>query len=248
MASGQQLKNMITINTVAQTTSTNADMLARAANGAPEGEWLRAETQTAGRGRMGRNWASPPGNLYASTLVRLRQGGPAAPTLGFVAALALFERVSLYATDATDAAIQIKWPNDVMGNGAKLSGILLERIGDAVVIGIGLNLASHPDLPDRKTTSIAALTGTTPDAAIFLDGLADTFQRLLSDWRGSGFDALLARWRAAAHPLGTVLKVSLPSGDALSGIYDGLCDDGALCLRLADGAVRVIHAGDVFLV
>ena len=233
------------IRTTPQTVSTNADVLALATAGAAEGLWLRAEQQTGGRGRMGRDWESPPGNLYVSTLVRLRPGDPAAATLGFVAALALHEIAALY---APDAVMQIKWPNDVMANGAKLSGILLERTGDAVVVGIGVNLASHPDLPDRKTTSIAALTGIAPDARFFLEGLTEVFQPLLSSWRGAGLPALLNRWRAAAHTVGTALKVSLPDGTAVDGSYDGLGDDGALRLRLADGTVRVIHAGDVFLV
>ncbi len=233
------------IRTIPQTASTNADVLALAAAGAAEGLWLRAEQQTGGRGRMGRDWISPPGNLYVSTLVRLRPGDPVAATLGFVAAVALHEIAVFY---APDAVMQIKWPNDVMANGAKLSGILLERTGDAVVVGIGVNLVSHPDLPDRKTTSLAALTGIAPDAGFFLEGLTDAFQRLLSSWRGAGLPALLDRWRCAAHAVGTALKVSLSDGTAIDAFYDGLSDDGALRLRLADGTVRVIHAGDVFLV
>ena len=236
---------MITIQTVPQTISTNADLLALASTSSADGLWLRAEQQSGGRGRMGRDWVSPPGNLYVSTLVRLRQGDPAAATLGFVGALALYEIAALY---APDAALQIKWPNDVTAGGAKLSGILLERTGDAVVIGIGVNLASHPDLSDRKTTSLAALTGTAPDVTFFLEGLAEAFHRLLDQWRGGDLDQIIKRWRVHAHPVGTLLKVSLPDGDRLEGFYDGLSDDGALRLRLADGAVRVIHAGDVFLV
>ncbi len=235
----------IRISTTAETESTNNDLLNFAAQGEEEGFWLRAETQTAGRGRMGRGWVSPPGNLYASTLVRLGSGDPAAATLGFVAALALHDAV--FAT-TPDNAFQLKWPNDVMADGAKLSGILLERAGDAVVIGIGVNLASHPDLPDRKTTSLAALHGAAPEPEAFLITLATAFEGRMAQWRGDGVAVILAAWHAAAHPVGTALKVSLPGGDALSGLYDGLTDDGALRLRLADGTVRVIHAGDVFLV
>jgi BirA family transcriptional regulator, biotin operon repressor / biotin---[acetyl-CoA-carboxylase] ligase len=206
---------------------------------------VRAERQTAGRGRMGRDWASPVGNLYASGLIRLRAGDPPAATLGFVAALALDKILSIY---APDAAFHIKWPNDVMANGAKLSGILLERAGDAVIVGIGVNLASHPKILGRLTTSIAELTGTAPDPATFLDYLAEAFGDILAQWRTEGLGPILSRWQERAHPVGAPLSVSLPDGTSLEGVYEGLGPDGALKLRLADGGVRAIHAGDVFLV
>jgi BirA family biotin operon repressor/biotin-[acetyl-CoA-carboxylase] ligase len=220
-------------------------MLALAADGQEEGLWIRAERQTAGRGRMGRDWASPPGNLYTSTLVRLRSGDPPAATLGFVAAIALDKILSLY---ARDVAFHIKWPNDVMAAGAKLSGILLERAGDAIVVGIGVNLASHPDFKDRLTTSMAALTGSAPDPGIFLEYLAEAFARSVARWRSEGLAPILAQWQDRAHPVGSALKVNLPDGERFGGLYEGLDADGALRLRLADGTVRVIHAGDVFLI
>jgi BirA family transcriptional regulator, biotin operon repressor / biotin---[acetyl-CoA-carboxylase] ligase len=206
---------------------------------------VRAERQTAGRGRMGRDWASPVGNLYASGLIRLRAGDPPAATLGFVAALALDKILSIY---APDAAFHIKWPNDVLAGGAKLSGILLERAGDAVIVGIGVNLASHPKIVRRLTTSIAALTGTAPDPATFLDYLAEAFGEIVAQWRTEGLGPILSRWQERAHPVGAPLSVSLPDGTSLDGVYEGLDPNGALKLCLADGAVRVIHAGDVFLV
>jgi BirA family transcriptional regulator, biotin operon repressor / biotin---[acetyl-CoA-carboxylase] ligase len=234
-----------TIRTVAETASTNADLLALAASGTHDGLWLRAERQTAGRGRLGREWTSPPGNLYVSTIVQLRPGDPSAATLGFVVAVALDEVLRAY---APDVAFQIKWPNDVLASGAKLSGVLLERSGDAIVVGIGVNLASHPDLPDRPTTSLAALTGSAADPKAFLEDVVEAFARWLGIWRSAGLGAILDRWRARAHPIGTALKVNLPDQNVLEGLYDGLSEEGALKLRLADGAVRAIHAGDVFLV
>jgi BirA family transcriptional regulator, biotin operon repressor / biotin---[acetyl-CoA-carboxylase] ligase len=194
---------------------------------------------------MGRDWASPVGNLYASGLIRLRAGDPPAATLGFVAALALDKILSIY---APDAAFHIKWPNDVLAGGAKLSGILLERAGDAVIVGIGVNLASHPKVVRRLTTSIAELTGTAPDPATFLDYLAEAFGDILAQWRTEGLGPILSRWQERAHPVGAPLSVSLPDGTSLDGVYEGLDPNGALKLCLADGAVRVIHAGDVFLV
>jgi BirA family transcriptional regulator, biotin operon repressor / biotin---[acetyl-CoA-carboxylase] ligase len=226
------------IRTVAETGSTNDVVAALAQDGAPEGLWVRAERQTGGRGRQGRGWQSPPGNLYASTLVRLQPGDPPPPTLALVAAVALHELVS-----PSCPALRIKWPNDLMVHGAKLAGILLERSGDAVVIGIGVNLAHHPEGIGRPATSLAAVTGTASDPAIFIETLAESFGRWLGRWRNEGLNPVRTRWLAAAHPVGTAL--STVEGE---GLFDGLTEDGALRLRLADGTVRVIHAGDVFLI
>jgi BirA family biotin operon repressor/biotin-[acetyl-CoA-carboxylase] ligase len=233
-----------TIRTVATTGSTNADMLSLAVGGADEGLWLRAERQTGGRGRQGRVWQSPEGNLYASTLVRLRPGDPEAATLALVAAVALEETVRAYTNGLPPP--QLKWPNDLLIDGAKLSGILLERTGDAVVVGIGVNLADHPHDLDRATTSLAA-HDVSVGAATFLDTLVDAFARWLAVWRGQGLAPVRARWIERAHPAGTPLSARLPDGSTLEGLFDGLDAAGALVLRLADGGRRVIHAADIFL-
>ncbi|WP_423603900.1 biotin--[acetyl-CoA-carboxylase] ligase [Sphingomonas sp. MS122] len=217
-------------------------MLALATAGANEGSWLRAERQTGGKGRQGRAWESPPGNLYASTLVRLRPADPPAATSALVAAVALEEAVRVF----LPAGATLKWPNDLLVDGAKLSGILLERAKDAIVIGIGVNLAHHPDLPDRPTTSLAA-HGATVDPATFLDVLAETFARWLARWRQEGLDPVRQRWLDRAHPAGTALVTHLPDGSKVDGLFDGLTAEGALVLREAGGSRRIIHAGDVFL-
>lgn len=193
---------------------------------------------------MGRVWESPRGNLYASGLVDLQPDDPDAATLALLAAVALYDAIAIWAP-----AIQLKWPNDVLlGNGAKLSGILLERKGDAVVVGFGVNLAHHPHELDRLVSSIAALGVVPPTPAKFLDALADTFARWLTRWRTDGMGVISAAWLTRAHPVGTALTVNLPDCERLEGLFDGLSDECALRLRLADGAVRVIHAGDVFLI
>lgn len=214
-------------------------MAVLAREGAREGTWLRADRQTGGRGRQGRDWHSPSGNLYASTLVRIRDGDPPAPSLALTAAVALHEVVHAY---APAHRVTIKWPNDLLADGGKLSGILLERAEEAVVIGFGVNLAHYPEGLDRPITSLAALLGSAPDADAFLQTLTESFARWLARWRTEGIAPIRNRWLLAAHPVGTALSTT--EGE---GLFDGLTEEGALRLRLADGETRVIHAGDVFL-
>lgn len=215
-------------------------MAALARSGASEGLWLRAERQTQGKGRQGRAWASPEGNLYISTLVRVRPGEPSPATLALVAAVALEEAVALFGVPP-----MLKWPNDLLVSGAKLSGILLERVDDAVILGFGVNLAHHPTDTDRPATSIAA-HAPAPDPEVFAETLAEIFARWLSRWR-DGIAPIRERWLARAHPIGTALTARLADGTSVDGLFDGLTSDGALSLRLADGSHRAIHAGDVFL-
>lgn len=236
------------IQTVAETGSTNADMAALARAGAAEDAWLRADRQTAGRGRQGRAWDSPTGNLYASTLVRVRPSCPSPATLALVAAVALEEviRLLIHRGGLDVTGLRLKWPNDLLLDGAKLSGILLERAEDAVVIGIGVNLAHHPDLGERRTTSLAS-HGIDVAPEMVLEMLMEAFSRWLGRWRGEGVAPVRARWLERAHPVGTALSATMPDGTVHEGLFDGLSSDGALNLRLASGDRRVIHAADVFL-
>ncbi|MDJ0277007.1 biotin--[acetyl-CoA-carboxylase] ligase [Sphingomonas sp. 2R-10] len=233
---------VLTVRVVGETGSTNADLLAAAEAGAEEGLWLRAERQIAGRGRLGRSWSDGRGNLFASTIVRLQPDDPLAPTLTLVAAVALAEAVASVAP----ARVTIKWPNDLLIGGAKLSGILLERGGgNAVVIGFGVNLASHPGLADRPTTSLHAQgIDVTPGA--MLDRLRARFAAWLTVWRRHDLSAIRTAWEALAHPRGTPLRVRLPDGGEREGAFDGLDVSGALRLWVREDAVLLVHAGDVF--
>ena len=231
--------------TVEATGSTNDDVRELAREGAEEGLWLRALRQTGGRGRQGRAWESPSGNLHASTLVRLRDGDPPAASLALVAAVALYEAVEAIVPGAE--GLTLKWPNDLLLGGDKLAGILLERHEDVVVIGIGANLASHPELSDRPTTSLAAHGISCPPDLLLRD-LAEGFDAWLGRWRSSGLAPVRKTWLAYGHGKGAALSVHDPAGALIEGTFAGLALDGALRLRLADGAERVIHAGDVFLV
>nr|WP_240782160.1 biotin--[acetyl-CoA-carboxylase] ligase [Qipengyuania sediminis] len=236
---------MSSIRTVAETGSTNADVLAALAAGEPmpEGSWLVADRQSAGRGRQGRRWSDGAGNFMGSTVIRLGPGDPPAASFAFAAGLAVYETVAPLLPDL--APLQLKWPNDVIHAGAKLAGILLERAQDALVVGIGVNLASAPELPGRATLAIADLAPA-PDRDFFAHALAAALERERERWRSFGLDPLLRRWQAAAHARGTPLRVVPPGEQPLDGTYDGLEGDGALRLRLADGSTRVMHAGDVF--
>ena len=234
------------IRTLAETGSTNADLLAalRAGERIAEGDWLITDRQTAGRGRQGRTWFDGTGNFMGSTVVRPAPGDPTAPTLALLAGLALYEAVARFLADPS--RLSLKWPNDLMLGRAKLAGILLERQGDAVVIGIGVNLAAAPSVEGRETTSLSAI-GPAPDRDVFASVLAAAFDRELERWRTVGLEPILRRWQAVAHPFGAPLSAHEPGGATVAGTFHGLAQDGSLLLRLEDGSVRPIHAGDVSL-
>jgi BirA family transcriptional regulator, biotin operon repressor / biotin---[acetyl-CoA-carboxylase] ligase len=218
-------------------------MLALAEQGAPEGSWLRAGRQTGGRGRMGRIWESSGGNLFCSTLVRVSPYDPPAHTLALVSANAVHALVA----PLCDGQARIKWPNDVLVDGAKIAGILLERVGDAIVIGIGVNVIGHPTALDRPVTSLAAQGACDADAASLLDRLIELFAHWLAIWRAQGLEPVRAHWLLNAHPAGAPMRVMLPNGEAIEGAFDTLDRDGMLILRLANGQSRAIHAGDIIL-
>lgn len=231
---------------IATTGSTNSDLAARltARVVPPEDSWLVADRQTGGRGRQGRAWCDGLGNFMGSTVVHSRPGDPPLPSLALVTGLAVWEAVSTRLPAPHRA--MLKWPNDLMIGHAKLAGILLERVGDAVVIGVGVNLAIAPDLPDRETIALSAFTPA-PDRDGFAADLAAAFAVDLDRWRRYGLGPVLARWQAAAHPPGTLLHVGEPGEPPLAGAFAGLDADGALLLRLAGGTTRTIHAGEVRL-
>jgi BirA family transcriptional regulator, biotin operon repressor / biotin---[acetyl-CoA-carboxylase] ligase len=137
----------------------------------------------------------------------------------------------------------LKWPNDVLVLGRKLAGILLERSGQRVVIGFGVNLASAPDLPDRRSASLSGRIG--PQA--FATFLAASVERLIGLWRQSEPLLLAQAWLARAHSLGTPLTVHASGDETIAGRFDGLEPDGALRLRRDDGSLEIVRAGDIAL-
>lgn len=233
------------IRFIPETGSTNADLLAalRAGERVAEGGWVVADRQTAGRGRQGREWFDGAGNFMGSTAVRLAPGDPPAASFALAAGLAVYEAVLPLLSDP--ASLRLKWPNDLTLAEAKLAGILLEREGEALVVGIGVNLAQAPAIEGRATIALAALAPA-PDRDLFATALTHSFALEHERWRTNGLDPLIRRWQAAAHPPGTWLTVAPPGEGPVTGAFEGLTEDGALRLRLADGTSRVMHAGDVF--
>ncbi len=228
--------------------STNDTAIAAACGGAPGGLVVTARRQLAGRGRHGRQWDSPEGNLYCSVLLRPDCPVAVAAQLSFVAAVALAESLAAYLPQP--GRIGCKWPNDILHDGAKLAGILIESHGSAqgtadwVVIGCGVNLTHHPaDTPYPATHMRAA------GATICPGTLLGEYVRMLDiwygRWKGEGFAPVRAAWLERACYLGEEM-IARAGRQEWRGIFEGLSDDGAIRLRLADGGRRLIAAGEVF--
>jgi BirA family biotin operon repressor/biotin-[acetyl-CoA-carboxylase] ligase len=231
------------------TGSTNADLLAQAAGRAPEGSVLVAEAQTAGRGRMGRTWLSPPGAaLMFSVLLRPDAVRPARrgwiPLLAGVAIASAIR--SLTGLDA-----RLKWPNDVLVGDAKLAGILAEQSADAIVVGVGINVSTRQaELPVETATSLAIEGASCTDRQLLLCGVLGEIERLYLAWSGTASpgdpdaSGLRDAYRRRCATLGRQVRVEFPGGDMVRGTALDVDADGRLLLRTADGALAV-SAGDV---
>ena len=228
--------------------STNEEARRRAALGERGPMWIWAKHQTAGRGRRGRAWESPDGNLMATLLIAPGVSAPEAARLSFVTALAVHDFV---AACAPRAVVRVKWPNDVLIDGKKVAGILLESSGDAGVdalpwlaIGVGVNLV-HPPAEAQHPATTVGVHGPAPSPAEALAELAEAWETRFRTWRVSGFAAIREAWLAVAAGLGQPIDVRLP-GETLHGRFETLMTDGALSLLLPDGSRRAITAGEVF--
>lgn len=231
--------------------STNEEARRLATADAANGTVVWARQQTAGRGRRGRKWSSPEGNLYCSLLLRPTCPVSAAPQLCFVAAVAVAE--ALTATLGAAAVVRCKWPNDVLVHGRKVAGLLLESAAATdgtlawVIIGIGVNIASHPvavqsAIPASSLHAEGAGDDVTP--RVVLDLCLDRLQHWLNVWVGRGFEVVRNEWKAWAFGLHDPVRVNLET-ETVTGVFVDLDEDGALLLGSADGTRRVA-AGDVF--
>lgn len=210
-----------------------------------EGWWLVADRQSAGRGRAGRKWSDGFGNFMGSTVVNLKASDPLPQTLALVAGLVLHETVTASAPGLAD--LYLKWPNDLLVGDAKLGGILLERQRESVVVGIGVNLAQAPYLSDRATASLREL-GFDVSRDQFAVDLAGRLRDAVDRWHFGEWPLLRQQWVSRALPTGTLVSVKDNEQGTIMGAFAGIDDDGVALLRLADGAVRAIHAGDIDMV
>lgn len=234
-----------------QTDSTNAEARRRAEAGETGPLWIVARRQTAGRGRRGRTWDSETGNLFA-TLLRVTLKSPAeAAQVTFIAALAVADLLDAF---APVSLVTIKWPNDVMLAGEKAAGVLVESGaheggGLWLAVGIGVNLAHAPVGTERPATALAhhlrGDVGAPPTVEAATAKLAEAFAVWMDRWEALGFQPILDAWRARTPGLDGPAVARL-GHETLQGQAEGVAADGALKLRLSDGSLRLISAGDVF--
>lgn len=233
--------------------STNDEARRLAGEGAEDGTLVWALEQSAGRGRQGRSWASPPGNLYCSLVLRPDVPLARAAELSFVAALGVGGAIGALVPPQVE--MRYKWPNDVLLNDRKVAGILLESSArpdqavDFVVLGVGVNVLSQPAAARFPATSLKAEgAGPDVDAAAVLESFSRHFLAWVDRWLDEGFDPVRAAWEARAWRLGERLEFAAGEGGgdaALAGRFEGLAPDGSLLLAMDDGTSRRFAAGDV---
>jgi BirA family biotin operon repressor/biotin-[acetyl-CoA-carboxylase] ligase len=248
----RSLQGSVRLLHLAVVDSTNAEAMRRAAAGAESGLWVVADEQTQGRGRSGRSWQSPAGNLHASLLLELGCAPRTAQQLSLVAGVAAIEALTGLAGASIGARrLRLKWPNDILLDGAKLGGILIESTRLALrqigVVGIGINLSSAPTGLGRASAHLGMLgPALAPDAV--LGALAVAMRDWLAAWReGEGFEAVRQAWLERAGPPGEPIAVNAGTG-LISGTFLGLDETGALLLRDAEGSELRFTFGDVSLI
>jgi len=231
--------------------STNAEARRRALAGEPGPLWIWSARQSQGRGRGGREWVSQPGNLFASLLIGLNCPLRVASQLALVAGIVAFDTIAKLIAYEGRSEVLLKWPNDVLLAGEKVAGMLLENVGGAndnrsvVVIGTGINLASHPENLPQPAVSLATY-GMTVTPADALEALAASTVEWLDRWgEGACFPTIRRAWLDRAGPTGRPLTVRVGSQEA-EGVYGGLDADGALRLLMPGGGEYRVTAGDVF--
>jgi BirA family biotin operon repressor/biotin-[acetyl-CoA-carboxylase] ligase len=248
------------VRVVTETGSSNTDLLADAGGGAPEGIVLAAEYQSAGRGRLERRWASPP-RAALTFSVLLRPRGVPAGRKGWVPLLTgVAVAAALRAAATVDA--RLKWPNDVLVRGAKVAGILAEQSGDAIVVGIGINVSTRQDeMPAEGATSLTLAGGVCTDREYLLAGVLTELERWYLTWINAasrpgpagpcgpapgdaGSGGLRAEYLRLSGTIGRPVRVDLPGGQVLTGTAQDLDEAGRLVVRTATGLVPV-SAGDV---
>ncbi|HVV65594.1 MAG TPA: biotin--[acetyl-CoA-carboxylase] ligase [Rhizomicrobium sp.] len=227
--------------------STNEEARRRAARGERGPVWIVARLQTAGRGRRGRKWDSPSGNLAATLLLSPDRPARDCAQLSFVTALAVADVVAGF---APDVEVEVKWPNDVLIHGRKISGILLESASQGaepvyLAIGVGINLGLHPSDTEFPATSLSAVGVLEPMPRHALLELAGRFAKWYEVWRAEGFLPIRDAWLARAAGLGKRIRARLTNEETV-GVFEGIDETGALLLRETQDRVHAIAAGEVY--
>jgi BirA family biotin operon repressor/biotin-[acetyl-CoA-carboxylase] ligase len=228
--------------------STNDEAASRVASGDPGLLWIVADQQFSGRGRLGRVWSSPPGNLYASLMLIEPCACEIAPQLGFVAGVALAD--ALRKLLGGDRKLTLKWPNDALYDGAKLSGLLLESFFNGkspfgCVVGFGVNCRSHPDDTPYPATSLASIGARKTDGDAVFAALSDSMAIWLDAWaRGGNFPKIRRAWLDLAGGLDAPAKVQR-NGNVMEGTFRGIDAQGRMLLERVDGKLETIEAGDL---
>ena len=220
--------------------STNDEARRLAIEGAPHGTVVHADEQSSARGRLSRTWFSPPGNLYISIVLRTGQLPSRTAELSFVTALAVADTVDSLLPRTIRATL--KWPNDVLVDGAKIAGILLEQVDDATIIGVGLNVLHAPTDIAYKATAIVASGGTASVDQV-KDILLERLAHHLEVWSQDGFGPVRDQWLERSFPIGAAIRAN-SAGESIAGAFAGMDADGALLLDTPSGRRRIV-AGDI---
>lgn len=237
----------VALETLEEVGSTNDEARARAEAGEAGPLWIRAERQVRGKGRQGRTWTEASGNLYATLLIRPDASAAEASLYSFIASLAVAELF-----EAEGRIASLKWPNDALLDGGKAAGVLLEASGrsdrlDWLAVGVGVNLASHPEYDGASAhppTSLAAAAGAAPSPEEALTRIAASVAKWSAVLETSGFASIREAWLSRAIKLGERIEARLP-GETIPGVFEDVDETGALVLRTRTGARR-IHAADIY--
>lgn len=232
--------------------STNAEAARRVKDGAELPLWIMAKTQSSGRGRRGREWVSQQGNLFCTAVYQVSEDAQHDAQKSFVAALAIYDTLTDY---VSSSLLSIKWPNDVLLDGKKVSGILLERLPGGLCVGIGVNLLSKPDsVTDQETACVIDYIDESlindPEPILEMPEpvfaiLASKFTQWTQRHDEDGFSPIRDAWLSRAAGMGAKVRVNLAK-DSFTGYAEGLSEDGALMIKMENGDARLIHAGDIF--
>lgn len=227
--------------------STNEEAKRRAEAGERGPLWIVARRQSAGRGRRGRAWTSEPGNLFATLLIAPERSAAESARLSFAAALSVF---GVATAACPDADVTLKWPNDVLIDGAKCAGILLESAGEQggvlpwLAVGIGINLVHAPEGTPYPATALAR-HGATLDLESAMASLSTSWAQWHRLWLTEGFARLRRAWLDRAQGLGQPVTARLADNN-LNGLFEGLDGEGRLQLRMADGSLQTVSSGEIF--